>query len=209
MRRGHIGTAYASRDLHSSITQFFLDKSAYGSIVKLHPNFGAFTMQHVLVVDTDSDQDIIITQEASIDDIMAYHEAGHTVAALVLGMELKEVSINPPRTRVRLPLLTSFHDFIDIERDAVYTLAGEMAEKMIHDEDLHVPVDDRAHLQELAAILYEDDPNGAAEWTAQMEITTEALVEKHSSDIESVAMKLLSDPVRRFSGNEIRVLLKR
>lgn len=166
-------------------------------------------MQYVHVVDTNSDQDNSITQEASIDDIMAYHEAGHTVAALVLRMDLKEVSINPPRTRVRLPLSSSFHDFKDVERDAVYTLAGEMAEKMIHDEDLHVSVDDRVHLQELATILYEDDPNGAAEWTAQMEIETEALVKKHSSDIESVAMKLLSDPVRRFSGNEIRVLLER
>ncbi len=166
-------------------------------------------MQHVLVVDTDSDQDIGITREASIDYIMAYHEAGHTVAALALCMALKEVSINPPRTRVRLPLLTSFHDSIAIERDAVYTLAGEMAEKVIHDEDEHVSVDDRAHLQELAASLYADDPNGAAKWTARMEIKTEVLVEKHWSDIVSVATKLLSDPVRRFSGNEIRVLPER
>ena len=167
-------------------------------------------MQHVLVADTESDQDISFTHKASINYITAYHEAGHTVAALELRMSLEWVSLNPPKTSTRFrPSTLTFHEFIAIERDAVFTLAGEMAEKVIHDDYEHLSVDDRMHLQNLADTLYPDDPNGAAEWKARMQIEAEALIEKRWTDIVSVAMKLLSDPVRRFSANEIRVLLGR
>ena len=179
-------------------------------MVKSPPHYGALIVTYVLVVDTDSDQDIVFTPVASIDRIMAYHEAGHTVAALVRGLPLQWTSVSPPKTMVRNHLLLpSFHDFIAIERDAVVTLAGEMAEKRIHDDYEPASDDDKAHLQTLAATLYPDDPNGANEWTARMKIKTEALVEKHWNNIVSVAMKLLSDPLHQFSAREIKVHLGR
>lgn len=165
-------------------------------------------MQHVLVVDTNSDQDIIFTHVASIDRIMAYHEAGHTVTALVQGLPLQWTSVSPPKTKIRhLLSQPSCHHILAIEPEAVFTLAGEMVEKRIHDDYEHASVDDRAHLQTLAATLYQDDPTGAAEWTARMEIKTEALVDKHWNDIAAVAMKLLSNPLHQFSASEIRVHL--
>lgn len=205
-----IRTANTNRYLYSSITQILLDKSANSSMVKLHPQYGNITMQHVLVVDTESDQDIVFAHIASSGCIIAYHEAGHTVAALALGMSLEWVSMNPPKTRVHLRLLRpTSHDFIAIERDAVFTLAGEMAEKVIHDDYGYLSVDDRAHVQELAAILYPCDSNNTIEWTARMEIEAEALVTKHWTDIRLIAMKLFSDLLRQFSSDEIRATLGR
>lgn len=167
-------------------------------------------MQHVLVVDSESGQDIRFTHKASNDSIIAYHEAGHTVAALTLGLSLEWVSLDPPKTRVRLRLSRpTSHDFIAIERDAIFTLAGEMAEKVIHDDYRHLSVDDRAHAQELVATLYSCDSNSAIEWTAKMELEAEALVESHWTDIRLIAMKLLSDPIRRFSADEFRAFLGR
>lgn len=167
-------------------------------------------MQGILVVDTESDQDMRFTHKASIDYIIAHHEAGHAVVAQILGMSLEWVSLDPPKTRVRHRLSRpASHDFIAIDRDAVFTLAGEMAEKAIHYDYGHLSMDDRACVQGLATTLYPCDPNSAVEWTAKMEIEAETLVAKHWTDIGLVAMKLISEPLRQFSADEIRALLGR
>ena len=77
-----------------------------------------------------------LTPAANEDWIAAIHEAGHAVIALALGFQLKDITIdNAYQCRIQLDLPEdepphgiSTPSISEVERDALYTLAGGKAE---------------------------------------------------------------------------------
>jgi len=124
----------------------------------------------------------------TVDEILAHHEAGHAVAALELHIPFTDVTL----AKVRVPpnaldLTTPF----DIERDAVFTLAGECAESLVHEELGHASESDRRHLEELSVDRYPDEPDRRSTWKSEMEDRANALVLKHWGKVQRLAEYLL------------------
>ena len=124
----------------------------------------------------------------TLDEILAHHEAGHAVAALELRIRFTDVTLAKVHLPPRAFDLTRHYD---IERDAVFTLAGECAEACVHEDVGHTSECDRRHLEELSVDRYPDEPDRRSAWKLEMEDRANVLVQKHWGMIQRLAMHLL------------------
>ena len=69
---------------------------------------------------------------------MAHHEAGHAVVALALGIPFTKVTLGGVRFKPASFDLTKPYD---IQRDAMFTLAGETVEAWVHEDTGHTSED--------------------------------------------------------------------
>jgi hypothetical protein len=122
------------------------------------------------------------------DEILAHHEASNVVAALELRIPFINVTFGKVRVPPRAFDLSNQHD---VERDAVFTLAGECAEARIHEDLGHTSECDRKHLEELSVDRHPDEPHLRATWKLEMEGTADLVVQKHWEMIERLATYLL------------------
>jgi hypothetical protein len=124
----------------------------------------------------------------SVDEIMAHHEAGHAVAALALGIPFTNVTLSGVRVKPSAFDLTNPYD---IERDAMFTLAGESAEACVHEDAGHTSDDDQRHFEELCVDRHPENQERRAGWRLEMHRKTDVLVQQHWSSIELLAAYLL------------------
>ena len=133
----------------------------------------------------------------TVDDILAHHDAGHAVAALELRIPFTDVTLSKVTVPPNSFDLSNTHD---VERDAVFTLAGECAESLIQEDVGHASECDRKHLGELSVDRYPDEPHRRAAWKQQMESEADRLVLRHSEMIKRLAAHLLVNRVIRRAG---------
>jgi hypothetical protein len=130
---------------------------------------------------------------------MAFHEAGHAVAALHLQIRFDAITLSRVSVHHSQFDLT---DPYDIERDAIFTLAGEVAEGLMHNEIGHTSEDDRKLFEQLCIDRHPNSQELRDRWRKEIEEKTNALVERHCESIERLSEFLLEN--RRVSEREAR-----
>lgn len=151
--------------------------------------------------------------------LVAYHEAGHAVAAFYLGLRVREVSIVPDADALGhvswKPMPPSFRPDAEvsprvrdrIEREAIATLAGPWAEEKAGGDDAWrtsgSDLDDSVAL--LQYLCASDDELQA--YLHLVSIRARNLVERLWDSIDALAHQLLAK--RRLSGEEVRRLMVR
>ncbi|MGH8567508.1 MAG: hypothetical protein ACREXU_05680, partial [Gammaproteobacteria bacterium] len=161
----------------------------------------------------ESAEDLAFANAVSDGWIAAIHEAGHAVIALRVGYELRDVMIaNAYKCRVWLelpqdepPAGMSTPSMFEAECDALYTLAGGVAEALRPEGDgtAHLDGWDREHFDSLGP-----DPatrETKVEWRDRMRAITERVVLKNWSSIEAVARALLER--KRLTAAEVAKLV--
>jgi ATP-dependent Zn protease len=153
---------------------------------------------------------------------VAYHEAGHVVAAFMLGMHVDLVSIEtqgfPPRWPFRGAVLASFNledtrNQDEAERSATAGLAGEQAERLCsrrkpwrHVKSTHHISfsGDHAYVHEMLRPFIKDSAD-EQRIIKRLKETARTLLANHWSCVEVVAAKLAEQKVLKSA--EIRRLL--
>lgn len=160
------------------------------------------------IVRTDGDI-ARLTNVATEDWIAAIHEAGHAVIARCVGYEVREIDIgNASRCRVILEIAEhqppdgmTTPTIEDEEQDALYTLAGGVAEALRPGGDGTAGLDasDLEHFATLGPKA--GDAEARAAWRLRMRNMTERLATKNWSHIETVARELVVR--KRLSGTQL------
>lgn len=151
--------------------------------------------------------------------LVAYHEAGHAVAAFYLGLRVREVSIVPDADGLGYvfwkPMPSSFRPDVEvtpkvrdrIEREAIATLAGPCAEEKAGGNDAwRTSGSDLEDSVALLGYLCTSDDELQA-YLNLVCIRARNLVERLWHSIDSLAHELLAK--RRLSGEEVRRLIAR
>ena len=135
----------------------------------------------------------------------AYHEAGHTAAAIALGMRVDSVTMNPARTDFSMPRTTPPRDRMIVmlaglnaevvkmgrpkvldrrNADILRAVATGNLDRLTHDE--------RQVIKQLSGL----DPTGATRQLLDADQAARELVRLHWGEVEEIATRLLgSAPV--------------
>jgi hypothetical protein len=147
--------------------------------------------------------------------VLAYHEAGHAVVAVRLGVRLHEMRLSELRGSVRdglncgdlNPEFLSERDRKCASRKARILLAGEIAERALDvDAEVFASDDDRLELDSLAHRLFGDGPAGD-EWKEAATVETKRIVVQNWRQIEALAEALIS--AGHLSGEEAMCVINR
>ena len=149
----------------------------------------------------------------SIIEIIAFHEAGHAVVALKLGIGLRSVGIRPDqgngycRDKLRNRILNgetmSDGDWTWARQKAFILLSGDAAERVYNLEQCDLPFclqDDEIELNELCCSAFGDLGPKASRWIKECRDETDRIVEANWKGICSLAELLLLN--NHLSGQE-------
>lgn len=151
--------------------------------------------------------------------VVAYHEAGHAVVAVVLGVRFQEVTVRPDtgtdghiRYRRPVPGSAVLEGWTDerlhrlVRREGLVLFAGDHAVKLgTGRRELQGAAGDREQMAELIGLLHSDGPIGAALWRYLNRWSLE-LVQGHWRAVERVAGALLVR--QRLTESEVRPYLR-
>lgn len=143
--------------------------------------------------------------------VAAVHEAGHAVAAVSLGYDLKNVVLeNAYSCCAHLPLKDEppggVEAWTDREEryDGIYTLAGAEAEIELFGAATDLGDLDDNHFRTLGP---RGDSHALEEWRASVKVQAMKLVSRHQESISEVARALLAKG--RLSGLEVQRIFAR
>lgn len=148
-----------------------------------------------------------------LEEIIAYHEAGHAVVAWSLSVPIRDISVGSLTGKARDglgarqldPELNCEADRRWAEKTALILLGGEFAERTYnecHDyqSEIYCSDEDRDQLQIVVQGLFGSADLASKDWVKQVESQVDQIVLKNWERISALAEELLAK--RHLSGDE-------
>ncbi len=149
----------------------------------------------------------------SVTEVLAFHEAGHALVAMRVGLRLRSVCIKPEDghgcCRDTLPTRTLTGDIMNdadwswAHQKALILLGGQAAERVYYLDDCNLTLcsqNDEAVLAELCCDIFGSLGPNSCRWLNELRNETDRIVAAHWKGICSLAELLLSR--HHLSGDE-------
>ena len=146
----------------------------------------------------------VTSNEPTLEELLAYHEAGHAVVAHARSVRLQKIflgvdrgiSVDSQGFRSYDPTFMAEGDWTHAKTKALILLAGEFAERALHDirgssSDVFASVGDRSELSELLVTLFEDESPKPGYSLPDLEAEANKLVVKNWDSIDRLAQALM------------------
>ncbi|TSD88911.1 hypothetical protein FFK22_009310 [Mycobacterium sp. KBS0706] len=138
----------------------------------------------------------------------AWHEAGHVVAAHLMGWTLGAARISPDdwsgSTEAAPPACVTLRDHLVMLHAG--DLGANLSEIEAQGDDMAAARDWRKIHDELEAAFPDDNEAQVGEWRAAEKIARD-LLNRHRPAVERIAEALLRSPAHALSGDQIAALL--